>query len=75
MEKTGVDWLVKEFSDILGPLQTTPMQDMLMVDAIKKAKEMNRQQIIDAFDDGYFNGEDFRKPNNGTDYFTSRYGN
>jgi hypothetical protein len=48
-QKTAVDFLVKEFSEILGPLKTEPMQDMLMVDAIKKAKEIFRQQIEDAY--------------------------
>jgi adenylate kinase len=46
--KTAVEYLVKEFSDILGPLDIKPMQDLLLVDAIKRAKEMEKQQIIDA---------------------------
>jgi hypothetical protein len=33
--KTAVQFLVKEFSDILGPLETKPMQDLLLIDAIK----------------------------------------
>lgn len=50
MKQTAVEFLVKELSEILGPLETQPMQNLLMVDAIKKAKEMEKQQIIDAVD-------------------------
>ena len=46
---TSIDYLVKEFSEILGPLTTQPMQDLLLVDAINKAKEMHKQEIIDAY--------------------------
>ena len=48
MEKTAVDYLIKEFSEILGPIDTKPMQDLLMMDAMKRAKKMFEQQIIDA---------------------------
>lgn len=41
---TAVEYLVKEFSDILGPLDTKPMQDLLLVDAMKRAKEMENEQ-------------------------------
>jgi hypothetical protein len=47
-KQTAVDYLVKELSAILGPLETKPMQDLLMVDAINKAKQMEKQQIEDA---------------------------
>ncbi len=51
MKQTAVEWLVKEFSEILGPLKTKPMQDLLIVDAINQAKQMEKEQIIDAFQD------------------------
>ena len=44
-KQTAVDYLVKELSAILGPLETKPMQDLLMVDAINKAKQMEEEQI------------------------------
>jgi hypothetical protein len=47
--KTAVEWLVKEFSDILGPMETNGMQDLLLVDAINRAKEIEKEQIIDAY--------------------------
>jgi uncharacterized protein YdbL (DUF1318 family) len=46
---TALEWLVKELSEILGPLKTEAMQDLLLVDAINKAKEMEKQQIINAW--------------------------
>ena len=49
MKQTAVEWLIKEFSAILGPIKTEPMQDMLLGDAFKKAKEMEREQIKDAY--------------------------
>jgi len=52
MKKTAVDYLIKEFSDILGKLETKPMQDLLLVDAINKAKTMEIEQIKDAYGDG-----------------------
>ena len=50
--KTAVQFLVKEFSDILGPLETKPMQDLLLMDAIKRAKAMEIEQIKDAYGNG-----------------------
>lgn len=70
--KTAVEWLVKEFSSILGPIATKPMQDLLLVDAIKKAKELEKQQIIYACDYGiklYIND-----PVTSEDYYNSTYG-
>ena len=51
-KETAVEYLTKEFSDILGPLDTKPMQDLLLVDAITIAKEKEKQQIIEAFWNG-----------------------
>lgn len=45
---SSVDWLVKEISDILGIIKTTPMQDLLLADAMKQAKEMHREEIEEA---------------------------
>lgn len=47
MESTAVDYLIKEFSDILGKLKTDPMQDLLLVDAINKAKAMEAKSLED----------------------------
>jgi len=49
MEQTAVEYLIKEFSNILGKIQTEPLQDLFLIDAINKSKEMEKQQIINAF--------------------------
>ena len=47
-QQTAVEWLVKEVnSDCLNSTFIRP-------ELIDKAKEMEKQQIIDAFDDGDF---------------------
>ena len=65
MEKqTAVEYLIKEISVILGPLETKPMQDLLMVDAINKAKEMEKEKMIEfacsVFDINYKTDASFR---------------
>lgn len=52
IKQTAVDYLVKELSEILGAIKTEPMQDLLLVDAIKKAKEMHKEQILEAYLNG-----------------------
>ena len=65
MEKkhSSVEYLVKEISEILGEIQTTPMQDLLLVDAIKKAKEMHEKQTKEAYEQGCEMGEMFNNEN------------
>jgi hypothetical protein len=48
MKQTAVEYLIKEFSDILGKIQTETFQDLLIVYAMEKAKEIEKQQIIEA---------------------------
>jgi predicted AAA+ superfamily ATPase len=47
-DKTGkeVDFLIKEFSDILGPLETKPKQDLLLMDEFKEENIDNLDGII-----------------------------
>lgn len=53
MEQTAVEFLVKEFSEILGQIKTEPMQDLLLVDAINRAKEMEKEQRSQANNGNY----------------------
>lgn len=58
-KQTSIEYLIKEFSDILGPLSTKPMQDLLLFDAIKQAKEMHEQELkecAETFEMCYYNG-------------------
>lgn len=47
MKQTAVEYLIKEFSNILGKIQTEPLQDLFLIDAIKQAKEMEKQQQLE----------------------------
>ena len=71
-KQTAVEFLIKEFSDILGPLDTKPMQDLLMMDAMKKAKEMEKQQIEKAHLHGLIHS--FDDPNTASEeYYNQTY--
>lgn len=48
-KQTAVDYLLQEFSEIIGRVNFTVTQDLFIRDAIIKAKEIEKQQIIDAF--------------------------
>ena len=56
MKQTAVEWLVEEFSAIIGPVSFTVTQDLFIRDAVIKAKEMEEEQIINAFDAGHRSG-------------------
>ena len=58
MSKTAVEYLIKEFSDILGPLETTGMQNLLLMAAIDKAKEIEQQKLKAAYE----RGKKYKKP-------------
>lgn len=44
MKKSAVEFMVKEISEILGPLKTEGMTDLLLLDAYNQAKEMEKEQ-------------------------------
>jgi hypothetical protein len=48
MKKTAVEWLLEQ-------LPTIDKYDSYYVNIINQAKEMEKQQIIDAYDKGEFN--------------------
>ena len=49
MKQTAVEYLLEEFSAIIGRVNFTVTQDLFIRDAVIKAKEMEKEQIIDAF--------------------------
>jgi hypothetical protein len=53
--KNSIEYLINEVSEILGDTHLNSMQYLLLADALKKAREKHKQEIISAFD----NGEDF----------------
>jgi hypothetical protein len=52
MNQTAVEWLVEELSDVLGPMDTNSIRDLLLMDAINRAKEMEKEQMIDWYATG-----------------------
>ena len=48
-KKTAVDYLLREISEILGEVSTHGLQNLLLVDAYKKAKAIEKEQIKDAY--------------------------
>ena len=56
MKQTAVEYLLEEFSAIIGKVNFTVTQDLFIRDAVIKAKEMEKEQIKDAFDEGNPNG-------------------
>ena len=71
--QTAVEYLVKEFSAILGPIKTEAMQDLLLVDAIEKAKQIEKEQIVKAYLEGESDGDHLE--NSGEIYYKETYGN
>jgi hypothetical protein len=49
-KQTSVDFLIEEFSAIFGKVNFTAMQGLLLKDAVERAKEMEKEHIMDAFD-------------------------
>jgi len=68
-KQTAVEFLIKEFNDILGPLDTKPMQDLLMMDAMKRAKQMEKEQMIEA----YYEGKEYGFKEQGEQYYNETY--
>lgn len=48
MKQTAVEYLLEEFSAIIGRVNFTVTQDLFIRDAVIKAKEMEKEQIMDA---------------------------
>ena len=51
MKQTAVEWLVEELSDVLGPMDTNSIRDLLLMDAINRAKEMEKEQMCEFADE------------------------
>ena len=52
MKQTAVEYLLQEFSEIIGRVNFTVTQDLFIRDAVIKAKEMEKEQIKQAYNDG-----------------------
>ena len=70
MKQTAVEWLEEEIEKRYG---LTPTSILLFRDA----KEMEKQQIIDAYDEGYGTRDafgDVTENNTGEQHYTETYG-
>lgn len=66
MKQTAVEWLVKETPNI-------HWEDGYWADLFERAKEMEKQQIIDANNDGYKVGRKAKKFETAEQYYTETY--
>jgi hypothetical protein len=67
-KQTSVDFLIEEFSAILGKVNFTSMQGLLLKDAVERAKEMEKEQIIEAH-----GAKQYHKTVNGEQYYNETY--
>jgi hypothetical protein len=51
-KQTSVDFLIEKFSAILGKVNFTSIQGLLMKDAVEEARDMHEVEIMRAFYDG-----------------------
>ena len=54
-KQTAVEYLLEEFSEIIGPVSFTVTQDLFIRDAVIKAKEMEKEKIMDSYVTGLIN--------------------
>lgn len=58
MKQTAVEFLHSEYKRIFGDVLVKPSQGIEISDALSQAKEIEKEQIIDAYQKGYRNGGD-----------------
>jgi hypothetical protein len=67
-KQTSVDFLIEEFSAILGKVNFTAIQGLLMKDAVEKAREMHEAEVIEAH-----GAKQYHKTVNGEQYYNETY--
>ena len=70
---TAVEFLHSEYKRIFADIIVTPEQVLKMADALAQAKEMEKQQIIDAVSKGWDNYEDGKVRWIGEDYYNETF--
>jgi hypothetical protein len=64
MKQTAVEWLINEL-DLSN--------DGLTMKIINQAKEMEKEQIIEAWDDGCYQSSDFPKTSDAENYYNETF--
>ena len=72
MKQTAVEWLYERLERMIP---RTPLYNMDKEQYFKQAKEVERQQIEDAFEIGYVNGADHSWSNDGEKYYNETFKN
>jgi hypothetical protein len=67
-KQTSVDFLIEEFSAIFGKVNFTAMQGLLLKDAVEQARQMEKEQIMDAH-----GAKQYHKTVNGEQYYNDTY--
>jgi hypothetical protein len=74
MKQSAVEFLLKEFSEILSKIKIQPMESLLLVDAIDRAKGMEKEQIVEAFKKGFITHQwDKTKENKAEQYYNETF--
>jgi len=71
--KNSVEYLINEVSEILGDTHLNSMQYLLLADALKRAKEMHKEEIIISYRRARFNEDAFINSNEAEDYYNKTY--
>lgn len=72
--KNSIEYLINEVSSILNDTHLNSMQYLLLADALKKAREIYKQEIIKAHIDGYDHiVVDFKKQVYAEQYYNETY--
>lgn len=74
-EKTAISYLIEEINEIMAHIEVSQETNFRLAVVSIKAKEMERQQIEDAWVDGREFGCKANDPETASDYFTETYGN
>jgi hypothetical protein len=51
--QTAVDYLINQISDIIGRIKPNVLDTLLFITALEEAKKMEKEQIKDAWIDGF----------------------
>jgi len=64
--KNSIEYLINEVSEIITDTHLNSMQYLLLADALKKAREKHKEQIIKSFEEGWNWNSDAEKYYNET---------
>lgn len=52
MKQTAVEWFSDEISEIIGKIPLSQEKEDKLIQTLEQAKEMEKQQIVDAYKEG-----------------------